>query len=254
MRHEMTIFTDLDGTISEIVNDPAKARILPAAKKALKDLSKCANVAVISGRPVKDLKKRVGLPWIIYSGNHGIEIALPGGKTTVCAKEKEIEQFKAFVSEVKKSGLPSLPGIYLEDKGFSFAVHYRNAAPGIRSKALALLRRTKSSSKFGKTVKLLPGKKVMDITIDSGVNKGTAVRHILSTPVYQGSLPVYFGDDTTDLYAFKEVDKEHGINIFVSHGRPAPKGPAAPDLTVSGPEDAAELLGEFARVLCQRKV
>ncbi len=73
------IFLDYDGTLSPIVEAPDKAVIPQQVKDTLKGLSikKACKVAVISGRSLSDIKERIGIREIVYSGNHGLEVESP---------------------------------------------------------------------------------------------------------------------------------------------------------------------------------
>src|SRR5437667_6410247 len=76
----LLIFLDFDGTLAPVVNDPTLASIPPETLRTLTSLAGLEKVslAIISGRALADLKARVGLPNLIYAGNHGLEISGPG--------------------------------------------------------------------------------------------------------------------------------------------------------------------------------
>src|SRR3989338_7452407 len=73
------LFLDFDGTLSPIEDTPAKATIPKETIKLLKGLSRQPQfkLVIISGRALKDLKKRIALDNIIYVGNHGLELEGP---------------------------------------------------------------------------------------------------------------------------------------------------------------------------------
>lgn len=77
----IAVLTDFDGTIAEIQPDPSTTTIKPASKAALEQLVTRPNVftGVISGRPMYNVRARVDLKNITYSGNHGMEILFPNG-------------------------------------------------------------------------------------------------------------------------------------------------------------------------------
>jgi len=70
------LFLDFDGTLSPLVSDPTQAVLLPGLKRTLTKLATYSTVRImiISGRSLADLRKRVGIPGLIYAGNHGCEI------------------------------------------------------------------------------------------------------------------------------------------------------------------------------------
>jgi trehalose-phosphatase len=72
----VSVFLDFDGTVTPIVDDPADAHLEPRMKVVLESLAGCDDtlLAFISGRSLDDLRQRVGIPNVVYAGNHGLEI------------------------------------------------------------------------------------------------------------------------------------------------------------------------------------
>ncbi len=72
----LLLFLDFDGTLAPIVAEPMLAVLPGATRQVLNDLAahNTIAIAIISGRAVGDVKGRVGLPNLIYAGNHGLEI------------------------------------------------------------------------------------------------------------------------------------------------------------------------------------
>ena len=68
------IFCDFDGSLAPIVPDPAKARAVRGAGRVLERLARrYAAVAVVSGRPVSFLAKRLHPRKVRLVGLYGIE-------------------------------------------------------------------------------------------------------------------------------------------------------------------------------------
>lgn len=216
------LFLDFDGTLTPIVETPAKARIPKQTRQLLKALS--ANpgctLTIISGRHLKDVKKKVGLKNIIYSGNHGLEIQ----GANIRFEAPVTSDYKIILQKIKNElgqMLSSVKGILLEDKGLSLALHYRlvnkKKAPFVRRAFYQVARPYLQRGK----IKTETGKKVFEVRPAAEWDKGKAVLWVLSRqksccrakPV----LPVYIGDDVTDENAFRAL-KNKGLTIFV--GRP----------------------------------
>ena len=72
----LVFYLDFDGTLAPIVAEPELACMAPETRATLEELSKQEGilVCVVSGRSLADIKSRVGLPGLVYSGNHGLEI------------------------------------------------------------------------------------------------------------------------------------------------------------------------------------
>ncbi|MDD5731231.1 MAG: trehalose-phosphatase, partial [Candidatus Omnitrophica bacterium] len=132
------IFLDFDGTLTPIIDDPDKVRLSAQARKLLKALSERPGykLAIISGRALKDIRKRAGLNNIVYAGNHGLEIEGPG----VDFKSLLPPGYKLTKRRIKdelKRKISLIPGAFLEDKGASLSLHYRKVnkkqAPKIKT-------------------------------------------------------------------------------------------------------------------------
>ena len=122
------LFFDFDGTLSQIVDDPAAATLVPGADKALQSLAALYPVAILSGRDLADIHSRVGIPGLWYAGSHGFEMIGPDGRhhenETAAAAVPVLERAAAELTEAL-----DIPGVMVEHKRFAVAVHYRNAAP-----------------------------------------------------------------------------------------------------------------------------
>ena len=106
------------------------------------------------------------------------------------------------------------PGLLLEDKGLTLALHYR-LAPHLASYAHRLMGRLAEDAGAGLEVQL--GKRVAEVK-PSGIDKGTAVAEYLLESPFKGRRPVFIGDDLNDEHGFAEVNKLDGISIKVGNG------------------------------------
>jgi len=118
---------------------------------------------------------------------------------------------------VKAGLLPVLdrhPGLLLEDKGLTLALHYRKA-PHLGAYACRLMSRLLNEA--GKDLEIQRGKCVVEIK-PAGFDKGTAVGEYLSEPPFKTRRPVFIGDDLNDEHGFAEVNQLDGISIKVGKG------------------------------------
>lgn len=216
------IFLDYDGTLTPIVKSPDAAKLSGQTKKLLRKLSKnkICKVAIISGRQLTDIKSKVGLNGIIYSGNHGFEVSGPKIKFKVAIPGEYNRVLKKIKNQLK-SKLSSIKGIFLEDKRFCVAFHYRlvdkNKIPLVES----LFRKVTRPYLLKKRIKIKAGKMVFDIEPAVARDKGRVVLELIGRQKAlsdrKGIFPVYIGDDTTDEDAFR-VLKNNGLAVFV--GKP----------------------------------
>lgn len=209
------LFLDYDGTLTPIVSSPELALCPLEVKLLLEKLRDSPNVflGIISGRSLEDIREKVGVPGIIYVGNHGLDIQNPAGlhqKKLSRAREKELSKILQTLQET----FAEIPGILLEDKGSILAVHYRNVAQKYFRWIHKVLKET--LEKWKGRWKIAHGKMVFEIRPGVDFHKGKAVKEILKGSS-RNLLPVYIGDDQTDEDAFREV-KGRGITVFVGPG------------------------------------
>ena len=217
------LFFDFDGTLSEIVNDPAAATLVPGADKALQELAALYPVAVLSGRDLADIRARVGIPGLWYAGSHGFEMVGPDGthhqNETAAAAVPLLEAAAADLTE----RLGGIDGVVVEHKRFAVAVHYRNAAPEAAAKVTAAVHEV--GGRIG--LKVTAGRKVVELRPNLDWDKGKTLEWIVDRISGQESLlPIYVGDDLTDEDAFDSVLHD-GIGIVVQHNEDGDRSTAA---------------------------
>src|SRR6266404_1701646 len=119
------VFLDYDGTLTPTVSQPEDAWLSDSMRQTLRELAARAPVvAILSGRDLDDVRRRVNIDSIVYGGSHGFDIAGPGGLRRQMATE-----FLPGLDVVEKElhqGLDGIPGAQIGRKRFSVAAHYRN--------------------------------------------------------------------------------------------------------------------------------
>lgn len=210
---EVLLMFDYDGTLTPIMERPELAIIEPCVKENLLRLShfKKVKVAIISGRTIKAIRHLTSIEDINIEmyGLHGGEI-LEGGKTSVNVSEKCKIQIKDLKKSVKE--LTKLDGILLEDKGYSLSLHYRLANSSDAQYAIKEFKNNVDNLDLLKDFRYQEGKKVVEV-LPANFNKAKVVNFLVNK--YPEHLPVYFGDDKTDVFAFKEVKKHNGLSVVV---------------------------------------
>ncbi|MBP7056825.1 MAG: trehalose-phosphatase [Candidatus Omnitrophica bacterium] len=218
------LFLDYDGTLAPIAETPDGAATPENVKYLLRELSKIQDcrIAIVSGRALRDISKRIGLKGIIYVGNHGFEIKGPKIKFKSPVSpgyRKTLETIKARLEKA----LSSISGAFIEDKTFSLSVHYRL----VDKKDVLTVKNEFYSTIFlyelRNSIQVKPGKMVLEVRPPVPWNKGKVVLWLLGRRLFAVRdrsvkvMPVYIGDDVTDEDAFKSL-KNRGITIFV--GKP----------------------------------
>jgi trehalose 6-phosphate phosphatase len=211
---------DFDGTLAPIAKRPEQA-VLPAKTKFL--LRKLAQryprrVGVLSGRLLKHLKRKVGIPGLLYGGAHGFEVqgphlrwAMPIPATRKRALQDLVRPWRRRLKEV--------PGLWMEDKKWTYCIHYGE----VRSKDRAVTRRI--LERIGKETramgfKLQKGLQSVEIFSNAKWNKGQSVLWLKKRGRYTGVF--YMGDDATDETVFRVLGpSDVGVRIGRSNASQA---------------------------------
>jgi trehalose 6-phosphate phosphatase len=234
---QLAIFLDYDGTLTPIVSHPEKALLSDSMRKTLQALATHAPVAILSGRDLDDIRRRVGIDTIIYGGSHGFDVAGPRGLRHEVATE-----FLPMLDIVEKElgkELAGIPGVRVERKRFSIAAHYRN----VKASEVPELERAVSEV-AGRNLDLrrIDGKKVYELVPNIDWDKGKAVLWLLQQLGLEraNARPIYIGDDRTDEDAFRALD-ERGVSILVSE---EPR-PTAASYLLRDPQEVERFLREL---------
>lgn len=235
------VFLDYDGTLTPIVSRPEQATLSPRMKDTIQTLARGCVVAIISGRDLDDVRGCVGIEGILYAGSHGFDIAGPDG----LRKQQGIDFLPSLknAEQSLRDRLNELPGVQLERKEFSIAVHYRNVPA---SKVIDV------ANIFGRIAKAYPelktshGLMVFELLPGIDWDKGKAILWILDALHLDRPevLPLYIGDDTTDEDAFR-VLRNQGIGIVVAES----SRETAARYLLRDPEEVHEFLNRIAKAV-----
>jgi alpha,alpha-trehalase len=208
------VFLDYDGTLTPIVSQPEDAWLSDSTRQTLRELAARGPVAILSGRDLDDVRRRVNIDSIVYAGSHGFDIAGPHGLRREMATE-----FLPTLDLAEKElheALDGISGARVERKRFSVAAHYRN----VNENDLAKMEQAVGEvATRHRKLRRINGKKVYELLPDVAWDKGKAVLWLLETLGLEsrsgGIRPIYVGDDRTDEDAFRALE-QRGIGILVS--------------------------------------
>lgn len=206
-------FFDVDGTVAEIVETPDAARVDAALADLIARLHRSAQgaLALVSGRPIAEVDALFPGTRYAVAGQHGIERRGADGRL-VRATDRvlPLDDARRYLETI----VARHPGLRLEVKPASLALHYRQAPrlAGFVHRTMRTL-----AGGLGDEYRLQPGKRVLEL-LPQGPDKGTAVRAFLAEPPFEGRTPVFVGDDLTDEHAFAIVNERDGYSVKVGPG------------------------------------
>jgi trehalose 6-phosphate phosphatase len=232
---ECAVLLDIDGTLLDLAPTPREVWVPPGLAKTLNRLLVRTNgaLALVSGRSLNDIDLIFAPDQFPVVGGHGAEMRISGESESVAANappmDKELKLRLAAIARLS-------PGILLEDKGYSLALHYRLAPHAEKAiyEAVSLIRADLPSA----PIEVLPGKCVCEIK-HSGFTKATGVRELMTHEPFKGRRPFFIGDDVTDESVFAIMPDMDGLSFSV--GRRA-KGVAG---HFDSPSDVREFLSHL---------
>ena len=210
-RAASALFLDLDGTLAPIVSRPDEVGPDPRRSDLLESLRQRLDgrLAVVSGRTLPDLDRILEHRVPALAGVHGLARRAGAGELAAAHPHprltEAVEALRAFAGPH--------PGLIVEDKGLSAALHYR-LAPSLAS--AARLEAERIAARTGLT--LQPGQMVVELRTP-GAGKGESVRAFMAEPPFRGATPVFVGDDLTDEDGFEAAEALGGFGILIGPER-----------------------------------
>ncbi len=223
----IALFLDVDGTLLEIAAKPQAVSVADDLRERLRALALAGRggVALVSGRAISDLDALFAPLALPSAGLHGFEHRGAAGAY------RRLPQPSAAALQTAREAMLQLarrhPGLFVEDKQFALALHYRGAAQ-LEETAVAAMREI--AARVGEELELQRGKMVVELR-PAGANKAQAVAAFLEEAPFVGRLPVFIGDDLTDEPAFELVNRLGGLSAVVGAARPSAARARLTDVT-----------------------
>lgn len=208
---ECAILLDVDGTILDLAPTPREVWVPPSLRNAIGRLAERTGgaVALVSGRSLDELDLLFSPLQLPAIAGHGAEFRPCVGRAPELHRRVPLDtalkrQF-ALVAEIG-------PGILLEDKGYSLALHFR-LAPDLEDEIKAAVARICAENPAA-PIEVLPGKSVLEIK-QTGFNKGSSVRELMRHHPFIDRHPIFIGDDVTDESVFEIIPEFDGLAFSV---------------------------------------
>lgn len=224
---EVALLLDIDGTLLDFAPTPREVWVPPSLRRTLGGLLARTSgaLALVSGRSLADIDLLFAPLELPAIGGHGAELRVAPGERSDPNRTPALDPMvKRKLASVAEIG----PGVLLEDKGYSLALHYRLApdkADEVTARVSAIC---ESFSEF--PLEALPGKAVVEVK-PAAFDKATAVAELMQLPPFAGRRPVFVGDDVTDERVFPILAPLDGVGFSV--GREV----ATADGSFDGPAD-----------------
>lgn len=242
------VLLDFDGTVSEIVDEPDTATLTRGAAEAIRAIAKLCPVAILSGRTLPDIKRRVGLTGVWYAGSHGVELVSPEGQYHEIHDAAAAAGVLDSASEAIEKRLARIDGVLVENKHFAVAVHYRNVA----AEQVPLVLGTVRVIGQAKNLRVTTGRKAVELRPNIDWDKGKAVDWIINQiDGCELMLPLYVGDDLTDEDAF-DVVRQRGIGVIVRQTDDGDR-PTAARFAVDDPAAVCRLLQTLTELFAREQ-
>jgi trehalose 6-phosphate phosphatase len=238
----VALFTDIDGTLAPIVPTPDMSEVSDEIRDSLRRLSRTfLLVAAISGRKTQDALGLIGLEGVVYFGNHGFEILRDGEVEVIPEALPYLERVEELEQLAREELAPQ--GAFVEEKGITASVHYRNVGQEVGGRCVEFVKG--EGERLG--LRITVGRGVVEARPPIRADKGTAVSTLVEE--YRPEKAMFIGDDTTDLDAFRELEKlrEEGklreiLRVGVASEEGPPEIVTEADIAVEGVEGVGGVL------------
>jgi trehalose 6-phosphate phosphatase len=202
---------DIDGTLLDLARTPREVWVPPGLAATLRALHDRTNgaLALVSGRSLNDIDLIFAPDRFPGVGGHGAEMRLATDSEAIATRAPPLDaELKRRLAAIARLS----PGILLEDKGYSLALHYRLAPHAEKAiyEAVSLIRADLPNA----AIEVLPGKCVCEIK-QAGFDKASGVREVMGHEPFSGRRPIFIGDDVTDESVFAIMPELGGLAFSV---------------------------------------
>ena len=243
LRHRPSaLISDIDGTLSRIVPRPEDAVVSEEVRGSLRRLARrLDHVAVITARQELVARNMVGLDGLTYMGSYALDAA-----SVARLAESEIGLVKRNAEAI----LVELPGVILEEKGISFAFHYRNCAEPLEVR-LRLLERLIPLAREA-AGRIVEGKRVIEVVPQALPDKDRAFAKLVADHDLKGV--IFMGDDGADSAVFRAIASRRsqgltGLAVAVVDAETPPPLLELADVRLSGVDDVEAFLDKLCGVV-----
>lgn len=203
----VALFLDLDGTLAPIALRPDEVRHDPRRSHLLSRLLEALDgrLAIVSGRSLADIDRILADVHPVVSAVHGLVIRTIEGVAASTVDPRQLDRARQVLTAFAAAD----PGLLVEDKDISLALHYR-LAPAREHEAVRLVEGLAAELGW----EFQPGRAVAELR-PPGPDKGDSVRRLMAMAPFTGATPVFVGDDITDEDGFRGAAELGGFGVIV---------------------------------------
>lgn len=211
------LFLDYDGTLAEFAATPDEIIPNPKIASVLDQLARQpqTRVTIISGRKLPDIRLLLPIPGIFMAGSYGIEMLTASGEEINRVDYDDVRPILELLKPQWERIIAGRKGFFLEDKGWTLALHARFADDADAEEVLAAAQLTIDQQKLTGRFRVLGGHKFLEIAPTLASKKET-VNYLLRQFPFPEAKCIYIGDDDKDEEAFSAIHAQNGVAIKVA--------------------------------------
>lgn len=208
-----SLFLDFDGTLVDLAERPEAVKVSSGLSALLERLSARfeGRIAVVSGRSIQQLDGFFGplSASLALVGSHGAEVRTVGSGVVAAEPPGSLKEAEHLFTRAFSGN----DGVLIEVKTLGVAIHYR-LDESVEAAAVRLAE--DFAAKHG--LELQRGKMMVEVRT-AGHDKGSGIAALMEMPPFEGSVPIFLGDDLTDEPGFRCCAQMGGAGVLVGELR-----------------------------------
>jgi trehalose 6-phosphate phosphatase len=239
------LFLDYDGTLADFAPAPDDVRPDPKIIRLLFELSDnpAIRVTILSGRRLEHIRRLLPICGICLAGTYGVELLTSTGKVIQRVDYDSVRPVLEMIKPYWESVINGQKGFYLEDKGWTLALHARFADDHTANQVIEQARQVIDEKSLGSRFRVLDGHKFLEIA-PLLASKRETVNYLLSEYPYSHGHILYIGDDDKDEEAFSLIHAKQGVTVKVLYPSHASR-PTEADFFFNSPSETLQWLREL---------
>ncbi len=211
------LFLDYDGTLVKFTRTPDIIKPDHKLIDLIKHLAEKSRLrlAIVSGRRLRDIQTLLPVEGIYVAGTYGIEVQTPEGERIQREDYALIRPYLDRLKPLWEEIINGHKGYFLEDKGWSLALHARFAPEKEATRVISTIQQTLDQELITDEYRLIKHKKFLEVS-SAKAHKGKTVSFLLNSFPLPGARLVYIGDDDNDAEAFETIHSFGGVAVSVA--------------------------------------